>query len=133
MVRGLPKLKYTKDQQCRACIEGKQVKSNFKPKSHVSTTKPLELLHIDLFGPTKTLSLGGKKYGLVIVDDFSRYTLVFFFAHKDESFDYFKTFLERVQNEKGLNIISVRSDHEMNLRMSSLKIFLTIMALFSHV
>jgi hypothetical protein len=49
-------------------------KSSFKPKGFVSTKRPLELFHIDLFRPIKTTSLGGKNYDFVIVDDFSRFT-----------------------------------------------------------
>jgi len=58
---------------CEACQKGKQVKDSFQSKN-VSTSKPLELLHIDLFGPSRTMGLGGTYYGLVIVDDYSRFT-----------------------------------------------------------
>jgi hypothetical protein len=57
------------------------------------------------------LDLGGKQCRFVIVDDYSRFTLVLFLKHKDESFDAFKTYCKIVQNEKGSNIISVRSNH----------------------
>ena len=59
---------------CGACEKGKIVKSAFRTKYIVSTSRPLELLHIDLFGPINTASLYGSKYGLVIVDDYSRWT-----------------------------------------------------------
>jgi hypothetical protein len=72
LVRGLPKIKYHSDSLCGSCQKGKIVKSSFKNKNIVSTTRPLELLHIDLFGPVSTASINGKKYGLVIVDDYSR-------------------------------------------------------------
>ena len=71
----------------------------------------MKLLHLDLFGPTKTQSLGGKKYGMVIVHDFSRYGWLLFFAHKDEACSLFKKFYKKTQNEKGTNIASIRSDH----------------------
>jgi len=64
-----------------------------------------------LFGPSRTLSLGGKKYGLVIIDDYTRLTWVYFLAHKDEPFENFKVFYKRVQNEKGFCISAIRSDH----------------------
>ena len=57
---------------------------------------------MNLFGPTRTLSLGGKKNGFVIVDEYFRYTWVYFLAQKHESFKVFEIFRERVQNEKGL-------------------------------
>ena len=71
----------------------------------------MELLHIDLFGPFKTASIRGKKYGLVSVDDYSRCTWVKFFKHKDESHSVFFDFCIQVQNEKDFRIIKVRSDH----------------------
>src|ERR1044072_7930185 len=80
-------------------------------KNVVSTSRPLELLHIDLFGPVKTASISGKKYGLVIVDDYSRWTWVKFLRSKDESHSVFSIFCTQVQNEKNCKIVKVRSDH----------------------
>ncbi|XP_072090534.1 uncharacterized protein [Arachis hypogaea] len=100
LVRGLPNIKFDKDITCDACQMGKQIKTSFKPKEDVSTKKLLELLHLDLFGPTKTQSLGGKSYGMVIVDDYTRFGWVFFLAHKHEAFSIFEKFSKKVQNEK---------------------------------
>ena len=111
LIRGVLKMKFDQDLVCDACQKGKQTKSSFKPKDVVSTTRPLELLHLDLFGPTKTQSLGGKNYGMVIVDDYSRFGWVLFLTYKDEAFEIFKTFCKRIQNEKDTSIISIRSDH----------------------
>nr|KYP36277.1 Copia protein [Cajanus cajan] len=69
LVRGLPNLVHQTNNVCEACQNGKQIKSSFQSKNHVSTSRPLELLHIDLFGPTRTIFVSGKRYGLVIVDD----------------------------------------------------------------
>ena len=91
--------------------KGKFSKTSFKAKKVVSTSRPLELLHIDLFGPMKTASINGKKYGLVIVDDYSRWTWVKFLRHKDESHSVFASFCSQVQNEKSCKIVRVRSDH----------------------
>lgn len=123
LVRGLPKISFEKDKICEACVKGKQVKSSFKTIELISTQKPLELLHIDLFGPVQTASLTGKRYGFVIVDDFSRFTWVLFLKHKDESFEAFQNFCKRVQNEKGSNIITVRSDHGGEFENASFKTF----------
>ena len=65
----------------------------------MSTTQLFELLHLDLFEPTRIASLGRKKYGLVIIDDFSRFTWVIFLVHMDEACEAFKVFSKRVQNE----------------------------------
>jgi hypothetical protein len=62
--------------------------------------RPLELLHMDLFGPVAYLSIGGSKYGLVIVDDFSRFTWVFFLQDKSETQGTLKRFLKRAQKSK---------------------------------
>ena len=70
LAKGLPKINFDNDSTCEFCQRGKQTKSSFHDKNVVSTTRLLELLHLDLFGPTRTTSLEGKKYGLVIVDDF---------------------------------------------------------------
>jgi len=74
MAIGLSKLKFEKDHVCEACQKRKQTKRSFKLKNIVFTSKPLELLHIDLFGPSRTMSLGGNYYALVVVDDFSKFT-----------------------------------------------------------
>ncbi|XP_068504648.1 uncharacterized protein [Phaseolus vulgaris] len=72
LVCGLPKLKFEKEHVCEACQRGKQTRKSFNLKNCVSTSKPLELLHMDLFGRSRTMSLGGNLYALVVVDDFSR-------------------------------------------------------------
>ena len=111
LVLSLPKLNFEKDRICDACQLGKQTKVSFKSKNTVSTSRPLELLHMDLFGPTRTTSLGGKRYGFVIIDDYSRFTWVFFLAHKDETFHIFTKFYRKVTNEKKFSIQNIRSDH----------------------
>jgi len=76
LVEGLPKLKFEKDKICEAFQRGKQTKVSFKPKNCISTERPLKLLHMDLFGLSRTMSLGENYYALVIVDDFSRFICV---------------------------------------------------------
>ena len=67
LIKDLPKLKFEKEIVCEACQKGKQTKVSFKPKNYVSTKRPLELLYMDLFGPSWTMSLGGNFYALVVV------------------------------------------------------------------
>ena len=81
-VCGLPKLNFVKDHICEACEIGKQIRASHKAKFMVSTTRPLELLHMDLIGPVPVQSLGGCSYTLVVVDDFSRYTWTEFLKAK---------------------------------------------------
>jgi len=111
LVIGLPKIKFEKERLFDACQKGKQTRVSFKPKKVVSTSKPIELLHLDLFGPLRTRSLGGNYYGFVIVDDFSRYTWTLLLSSKDDTFDAFIKFANVIQNKLSLKIISLRSDH----------------------
>nr|GEZ78110.1 hypothetical protein [Tanacetum cinerariifolium] len=76
LVRGLPKLKFEKDHLCSACAMGKSTKKTHKPKSKDTNQEKLYLLHMDLCGPMRVESVNGKKYILVIVDDYSRFTWV---------------------------------------------------------
>ncbi|GJT38844.1 retrovirus-related pol polyprotein from transposon TNT 1-94 [Tanacetum coccineum] len=85
LVDGLPKFKYGKDHLCSACERGKSKKASHPPKLVPSDHSKLELLHMDLCGPMRVASINGKKYILVIVDDFSRYTWVYFLRSKDET------------------------------------------------
>ena len=100
LVRGLPLSKVNDLSFCDACAKGKLSKSSFKSKEVISTSKPLELIHMDLFGPINVPSLSRKKYVFVIVDDFSRYTWTIFLQHKEETFENFEVFATRVENEK---------------------------------
>jgi hypothetical protein len=77
-VLGLTDVYFEKDRPCTACQTGKQVGTTHLGKNVITTSRPVELLHMDLFGLVAYLSIGGSKYGLVIVDDFSRFTWVFF-------------------------------------------------------
>ena len=82
-----------------------------KKIQHLTMSRGLELLHMDLMGPMQVKSLGGKRYGYVIVDDFSRFTWVRFMKEKSEVFEVFKDLFQRIQSEKNCGIIKIRSDH----------------------
>jgi hypothetical protein len=110
-VLGLTNVTFEKDRPCAACQAGKQVGSAHHSKNVMTTSRPLELLHMDLFGPVAYLSIGGSKYGLVIVDDFSRFTWVFFLQDKSETQGTLKRFLRRAQNEFELKVKKIRSDN----------------------
>ena len=111
LVVGLPKIRFSKDHLCDACQMGKQTRVSFKSKNVISTSRPLELLHMDLFGPSRTKSLGGNYYGFVIVDDYSRFTWTIFLHSKDETFPAFKSFAKLSQNKMDSKIVTIRSDH----------------------
>ncbi|WJX12614.1 hypothetical protein P8452_03091 [Trifolium repens] len=110
-IRGLPKLKIVEGKVCGECQTGKQIRMSHPMLEHQTTSKVLELLHMDLMGPMQVESLGGKRYALVVVDDYSRYTWVNFIREKSDAFDVFKELCIQVQREKGSNVVRIRSDH----------------------
>ena len=86
----LPKLKVVKASLCEACQKCKQTRASFKPKKCVSTSRALEFLHMDLFGPSRIMSLRGNYYALVIIDDYSRFTWTLFLTNISGAFHAFK-------------------------------------------
>ncbi|KAK1687133.1 hypothetical protein QYE76_047981 [Lolium multiflorum] len=94
-----------------ACVAGKQLKKRHPIKSIVTTSRPLELLHLDLFGPSHYDTLGGSKYGLVIVDDYSRYSWVFLLKSKDETHREFIIFAKKAQRMYESEIKAIRTDN----------------------
>ncbi|GJY43196.1 retrovirus-related pol polyprotein from transposon TNT 1-94 [Tanacetum coccineum] len=97
LVRGLPKLNYKKDHLCSACALSKSKKHSHKPKDEDSIQEKLYLLHMDLCGPMRIQSINGRKYILVIIDDYSRFTWVKFLRSKDEVPEFVIKFLKMIQ------------------------------------
>ncbi|GKD41211.1 retrovirus-related pol polyprotein from transposon TNT 1-94, partial [Tanacetum coccineum] len=110
VVIGLPKLKYVKDQLCSSCEVSKAKRSSFKTKTVPILKGRLHLLHMDLCGPMWVASINGKKYILVIVDDYSRYTWTLFLRSKDETPKVLKDFLTMIQRNLQALVISVRTN-----------------------
>ena len=108
---GLPKFGKVEKKVCGPCQMGKQTKSNHPKVNVVATSHLLELLHLDLMGPTRIESMGGKRYMMVVFDDFSRYSWVEFLREKSEACDKMERLCKKLQNEKGVPIIKIRSDH----------------------
>ncbi|KAK1650213.1 hypothetical protein QYE76_068018 [Lolium multiflorum] len=108
---GLTDISFEKDRVCSACVAGKQLKKSHPIKSIVTTSRPLELLHLDLFGPSHYDTLGGSKYGLVIVDDYSRYSWVFLLKSKDETHREFIIFAKKAQRMYESEIKAIRTDN----------------------
>jgi hypothetical protein len=90
----------------------------------MTTDRPLELLYMDLFGLIAYISLGGSKYCLVILDDYSRFTWVFFLQEKSQTQDTLKGFLRWAQNEFGFRINKIRSDNGTEFKNSQIEGFL---------
>jgi transposase InsO family protein len=123
-ILGLTNVHFEKDRVCSACQVGKQVGSHHPHKNIMTTDRPLELLHMDLFGLIAYISIDGSKYCLVIVDDYSRFTWVFFLQEKSQTKETLKGFLRRAQNEFGLRIKKIRSDNGMEFKNSQIEGFL---------
>jgi transposase InsO family protein len=123
-ILGLTNVHFEKDRVCSACQAGKKVGSHHAHKNIMTTGMPLELLHMDLFGPIAYISIGGSKYCLVIVDDYSRFTWVFFLQEKSQTQETLKGFLRRAQNEFGLRIKMLRSDNGTKFKNSQIEGFL---------
>ncbi|GJX46615.1 retrovirus-related pol polyprotein from transposon TNT 1-94 [Tanacetum coccineum] len=111
LVRGLPKLKFEKDHLCSACALGKSLKKPHKPKSEDTNQEKLYLLHMDLCGPMRVTSVNGKKYILVIVDDYSRFTWVKCLRSKDEALAFIINFLKMIQVRLKETVRRIRTDN----------------------
>ncbi|GJS89919.1 retrovirus-related pol polyprotein from transposon TNT 1-94 [Tanacetum coccineum] len=111
LVRGLPKLKFKKDHLCSACAMGKIKKKPHIPKSEDTNQEKLYLLHMDLCGPMGVASVNGKKYILVIIDDYSRFTWVKCLRSKDEALDFIIKFLKMIQVRLKVLVRRIRTDN----------------------
>nr|GEV15104.1 putative ribonuclease H-like domain-containing protein [Tanacetum cinerariifolium] len=107
LVRGLPIKVFENDNTCVTCKKGKQHRTSSKTKHVSSIDQPLYRLHVDLFGPTFVKSLNKKSYCLVVTDDYSRFTWVFFLATKDETSPILKTFITSLENQLSLKVEAV--------------------------
>nr|GFC60519.1 ribonuclease H-like domain-containing protein [Tanacetum cinerariifolium] len=95
LVQGLPKMKFEKDHLCSACEQGKIHRKHHKSKTAFASNKPLYLHHMDLCGPMRVQSINGKRYVLVVFDEYSRYTWVFFLHSKDEASEVIISFIKK--------------------------------------
>ncbi|GKB13468.1 putative ribonuclease H-like domain-containing protein [Tanacetum coccineum] len=111
LARGIPKLKFKKDHLCSACALGKSKKSSHQPKAEDTNQKKLYLLHMNLCGLMRVESINGKKYILVIIDDYSRFTWVKFLRSKDEAPDAIIKCIKNIQVRLNATIRNVRTDN----------------------
>ncbi|GJR57246.1 hypothetical protein Tco_1499408 [Tanacetum coccineum] len=116
LVRGLPIKRFENDQTCVACLKGKQHRASCKSKVLNPITKPLFMLHMDLFSLTFVSSLMHKKYCLVVTDDYSRFTWVFFLTTKDETSEILKHFIKEIENLVDKKVKIIRSDNRTEFK-----------------
>ncbi|GJZ66613.1 putative ribonuclease H-like domain-containing protein [Tanacetum coccineum] len=111
LVRDLPSKYFKNDQTCVACQKGKQHRASCKSKTVCSISQPLHMLHMDLFGPTFIKSLMKKMYCLVVIEDYNRFSWVFFLATKDETSGILKYFITGVENLIDQRVKVIRYDN----------------------
>nr|GEV31267.1 retrovirus-related Pol polyprotein from transposon TNT 1-94 [Tanacetum cinerariifolium] len=121
LVSGLPKFKYHKEHLCPSCEQGKSKRASHPPKPVPNSRQRLHLLHMDLCGLKRISSINGKRYVLVIIDGYSRYTLVHFIISKDEAPEVIKTFLKRINVLLQSPVIIIRTDNGTEFKNQVLK------------
>ncbi|GJU75880.1 retrovirus-related pol polyprotein from transposon TNT 1-94 [Tanacetum coccineum] len=126
IVIGIPKLKFIKDHLCSSCELGKAKQKSFHTKTTLSSKRWLQILHMDLCGPIKVESFNGKKYMLVIVDDYSRCTWTYFLRSKDETPEVLIDFLRLVQRGLHAQVRTVRTDKGMEFLNKTLHAYFAI-------
>jgi IS30 family transposase len=104
---------------CGPCCHGKMTATSHSLVNTVMTEQPEQLLHMDTVGPSRVGSVGGKWYVLVIVDDYLRYSWVFFLESKDEVFEHFQSLALRLNNEHPNYLKAIRSDNGTEFRNAS--------------
>nr|GEX97566.1 retrovirus-related Pol polyprotein from transposon TNT 1-94 [Tanacetum cinerariifolium] len=122
-LQSLPKMKFEKDHLCFTCEQGKIHRKHHKSKTAFASNKPLYLLHMDLCGPMRFESINEKKYVLVVVDDYSRYTWVFFLHSKYEASEVIISFIKKSQVNLQLQVQCVRTDNGTEFKNKTLSKF----------
>jgi transposase InsO family protein len=112
-------LKFESNLVCAPCHHGKMIVASHSLFNTVMTVQPGQLLHMDTIGPSRVHSMGGKWYVLVIVDDYSRYSSIFFLDSKDEVFEDFWSLALRLNNEHTNCLKAIHSDNGTEFRNAS--------------
>jgi transposase InsO family protein len=115
--------KFESDLVCAPCRQGKMIAASHSPVNIMMTEHPGQLLHMDIVGPSRVRSMGGKWYVLVIVDNYSRYSWDFFLVSKDEVFEHFQLLALRLNNEHPNCLKVIRSDNGTEFRNASFNEF----------
>nr|GFB16512.1 retrovirus-related Pol polyprotein from transposon TNT 1-94 [Tanacetum cinerariifolium] len=130
LVSGLPKFKYHKEHLCPSCEQGKSKRASHPPKPVPNSRRRLHLLHMDLCGPMRIASITGKRYVLVIVDDYTCYTWVHFLRSKDEALEVIITFLKRITVLLQSPVIIIRTDNDTEFKNQVLKEYFDTVGIF---
>ena len=111
LVRGLPQMEFCQEGLCRIMSERKVKRAIRRSIGMSSITEPLQLIHMDLFGPVNVMSMSRKRYALVMVDDFSKYTWVLFLHSKDEAPQLIIDHIKKIEVEAKFPVRSIRIDN----------------------
>ncbi|KAI3810682.1 hypothetical protein L1987_20304 [Smallanthus sonchifolius] len=123
LVTGVPKLRFTVAYDCMPCKKGKQQRKSHKLKLQNSIDTPLELLHMDLFGPISIRSIGGKSFCLVVTDDYSRFSWVHFLSTKDETANILQYLILSLESLCKLKVRRIRSDNGTEFKNNLMELF----------
>ena len=120
LVRGLPQMEFYKEGLCEACEKGKSKKASHRSKDMTNISEPLQLIHMDLFGPVNVMSVSRKRFALVMVDDYSKYTWVLFLHSKDETSQLIINHVKKIELKANLPVRLIRSDNGTEFKNSVL-------------
>ena len=120
LVRGLPKVLFTPDGLCDSCQKCKQRRTSHKSKAKSSIDKAFHMLHLDLFGPVNIMSIIKKRYTLVIVDEYTRFTWVYFLHRKDETTTILLDHVRMIETDEFKEKI-LRSDNGTEFKNSAME------------
>jgi hypothetical protein len=125
-------LKFESNLVCAPCHHGKIIIASHSPINTVMTEQPRQLLPMDTVGPSRVRSMGGKWYVLVVMDDYSCYSWVFFLESKDESFEHLWSLALRLNYEHPNCLKAIRSDNGTEFRNASFNQFILNMVLINN-
>ena len=123
LVRGIPQVEFTKDGLCDACQKEKQIKASFRKKLDSTIEEPLQLLHMNLFRPVNVLFISRRRFFLVIVDNFSKFSWTYFLKSKDEASEIIINHIRQVNNHPDFKVRRIRSDNGTEFKNSVMRAF----------
>ena len=120
---GIPPVSFSKEKPCPGCEMGKQKRASFKTKQNFSISEPLHMLHMDLFGPVNVQTRAGKRYTLVIVDEYTRYCWVVFLRNKSEAAAEIISLIKQIELKYKRKVCQLRSDNGTEFQNATLESF----------
>nr|GEU36338.1 hypothetical protein [Tanacetum cinerariifolium] len=132
LVQGFPKMKFEKDHLCSVCEQGKIHRKHHKSNMDFASNKPLYLLLMDLCGPMRVQSINEKRYVLVVVDDYSRYTWVLFLHLKDEASEVIISFIKKTHVNLQLQVQRVQTNNGTEFKNKTLAKFFDEVGITQH-